>query len=174
MSGVKPIDIHTHYLPTALLEALERRTETPCIMTRDSRKFVQYGPETAYPLLPHANDLKLKLSEMDEVGISLAVLSVNIPGIDWIDRKEAATVARDANDELIEAANQNPDGSPRLPASRCSLPTPLGRSANTGSGGGSGERCSIPMRPVGTWTILPSGRSSMPSIHPTYPCVLRT
>ena len=98
--------MHTHYFPSALVEAFERRDTPPRIYTEDGTRLLTYGPGVTYRLGYAASNLETKLATMDELGISLSILSVNVPGLDWLDAAEVPAVARAVNDELARA---NPD-----------------------------------------------------------------
>jgi predicted TIM-barrel fold metal-dependent hydrolase len=107
--AARRIDAHTHFLTTTLAEALEAREEIPRIVARDGRRFVEYGPGLAYPLLPDMLDLDQKLARLDGNGIDLAVLTVNIPGADGFEPAEAVAVSRAINDELVELVSRHRD-----------------------------------------------------------------
>src|SRR5438045_9704304 len=94
------IDVHTHYLAASLVSALERRSELPRISAGPNGRQIEYGQGNIHPVLPAMGDVELRLREMDEHGIDLAVLSINIPGVDWFPVFDGASVAREANDEL--------------------------------------------------------------------------
>jgi predicted TIM-barrel fold metal-dependent hydrolase len=100
MNDTQYIDAHTHFLTSTLESALERRKEIPRIVTSQGRRFVEYGPGLAYPLLPDMLDVETKLSHLDAAGIDLAILTVNIPGVDHFDPADAVAIARAINDEL--------------------------------------------------------------------------
>jgi predicted TIM-barrel fold metal-dependent hydrolase len=103
------IDVHTHYLAASLVRALERRSELPRISQgRDGRQ-IEYGQGNIHPVLPAMGDVELRLREMDEQGIDVAVLSINIPGVDWFPAAEGPSVARAVNDELAELVASHPD-----------------------------------------------------------------
>jgi predicted TIM-barrel fold metal-dependent hydrolase len=106
-----PIDVQTHFLPPAVISALEARGEIPRIAHRDGARFVEYGPVrgAAYPLVPEMTDIDLKLDAMDRQGVGMSVLSVNIPGLDWFESADAETIARDTNDELYALVAAHPD-----------------------------------------------------------------
>jgi predicted TIM-barrel fold metal-dependent hydrolase len=125
VSDGRRIDAHTHFLTSALEEALGARDEIPRIITRDGRRFVEYGPGLAYPLLPDMLDLEQKLSRIEDAGIDLAVLTVNIPGVDHFEPTEAVAVARAVNDELVDVVSRHGD---RLTA-LATLPLQAGEAA---------------------------------------------
>jgi predicted TIM-barrel fold metal-dependent hydrolase len=105
------VDVQTHFLPPTMVSVLERRTEIPRIVDRGGRRFVQYAHNaaSAYPLLDEMVDLDRKLGQMDAGEVDVSVLSVNIPGIDWFDDREAPAIARAVNDELIDLVRARPD-----------------------------------------------------------------
>jgi aminocarboxymuconate-semialdehyde decarboxylase len=102
------IDVHTHFLTTVVADALRRRDELPQIVERDGRDFVAYMPGVAYPLVADMVDLDEKLRTLDDAGLDLAVLTVNIPGVDFFDAADAPAIARDANDELAGCVARHP------------------------------------------------------------------
>ena len=99
------VDVHTHFLPATLVDALRRRTELP----RISDGQIEYGEGNGHALLPNMGDLELRLHDMDEQGIDLAVLGANVPGVDWFPAGDAPAIARDVNDELNDLAAAHPD-----------------------------------------------------------------
>jgi predicted TIM-barrel fold metal-dependent hydrolase len=102
------IDMHSHYMPRALESALGRRQAAPRVADRDGKSFVEYGPRSAVPLTPYFNDPMRILERMDEAGIDHAVLSVTIPGVDWLDPDEAEEVADASNHETAAIAARYP------------------------------------------------------------------
>lgn len=103
------IDMHTHYLPASLLRALEGRRDAPRVTTRDGSPYIEYGTRSAVPLGAAFTDAGVTLERMDEAGVSHAVLSVTIPGVDWFDQADAPGLADDCNAELAELCRANPD-----------------------------------------------------------------
>jgi len=103
------VDVHTHYLAPALIAALERRSELPRISESDQGRMIEYGENNIHPVLPRMVDLEGQLHDMDEAGIELAVISVNVPGADWFPAADGVAVARAVNDELAELTAARPD-----------------------------------------------------------------
>jgi aminocarboxymuconate-semialdehyde decarboxylase len=103
------IDIHTHYLASTLVAALERRTELPRISEAAQGRQIEYGKGNIHPVLPNMGDVGLRLREMDDQGIDVALLSINIPGVDWFPAADGPVVARDVNDELADLVAAHPD-----------------------------------------------------------------
>jgi predicted TIM-barrel fold metal-dependent hydrolase len=103
------VDVHTHFLPQALIGALERRDELPMITRENDQRLIHYGEGNIHPLLPAMADLQRRLADMDEQGIDVAVLSVNIPGTDWFPKSDGPAVAREVNDELADIVAAHPD-----------------------------------------------------------------
>jgi predicted TIM-barrel fold metal-dependent hydrolase len=103
------IDIHTHYLASTLVAALEHRTELPRISEGPHGRQIEYGKGNIHPVLPNMGNVELRLRDMDEQGIDVAVLSINIPGVDWFPPADGPLVARDVNDELTDVMAARPD-----------------------------------------------------------------
>lgn len=107
MTGL--IDIHSHYLASSLVDALARRRELPRITEESGKRLIHYGQGNVHPVLPAMGNVELRLREMDEQGIDLAVLSINIPGVDWFPTADGPSVAGAINDELAELVAAHPD-----------------------------------------------------------------
>ena len=60
-------------------------------------------------MLPEMTDLETKIEHMDRKGLGMSVLSLNVPGLDWVDDGDAAVIARDSNDQLKAAVDAYPD-----------------------------------------------------------------
>jgi predicted TIM-barrel fold metal-dependent hydrolase len=103
------IDVHTHYLASTLVAALERRTELPRISENPEGRQIEYGKGNIHPVLPNMGDVELRLRDMDEQKIDVALLSINIPGVDWFPIADGPAVARDVNDELADVVTAHPD-----------------------------------------------------------------
>lgn len=101
------IDTHTHYFPQALVDILEARSSVPMLVDGSPERFVRYGEGVQYPLQPVMTDLDGKLAEMDEIGIDVSVISVNIPGVDGLG-DEAPAAARAVNSELAAVTERHP------------------------------------------------------------------
>jgi predicted TIM-barrel fold metal-dependent hydrolase len=102
------IDVHTHYLPAALVSALAARNDLPRVSGPPEARVIEYGEGNVHPVLPAMSDLELRMSEMDRDGIEVAVLSVNVPGVDWFPVADGPSVARDVNDELAAVVAAHP------------------------------------------------------------------
>lgn len=120
-----PIDVQTHWLPPAVLEALEGRTELPRLVDGPQGRVVEYGEGAAYPLLPEMVELETKIDHMDRGGVGVSVLSINVPGLDLFEPADAPAIARDVNDQLADAVAAHPD---RLEAF-AALPMPVPEAA---------------------------------------------
>lgn len=120
-STARPIDVQTHWLPPVIVELLEGRSEMPCLVDGPHGRMVEYGEGGVYPLLPEMIDLDRKIEHMDEGGVGISVLSINIPGLDMFATGDVASIARDVNDQLADAVAAHPD---RLEAF-AALPMPV-------------------------------------------------
>jgi predicted TIM-barrel fold metal-dependent hydrolase len=102
------VDTHSHYMPKALMRALERRDVDPRIVERDGQTIITYGPRSTVPMTPFFYDLDRIIERMDEAGIDHAILSVTIPGVDWLPANEAEDVADACNSETADIVARYP------------------------------------------------------------------
>jgi predicted TIM-barrel fold metal-dependent hydrolase len=103
------IDVHSHYLPVALARALEKRVSAPRIVRTEGTTFIEYGEGSKTPLTPVFSDPDQILERMDEAGIDHAVLSVTIPGVDWLGDEDAEQVANASNQETADIVSRHPE-----------------------------------------------------------------
>jgi predicted TIM-barrel fold metal-dependent hydrolase len=103
------IDVHSHYMPKALARALEQRADTPRIFEREGKMLIEYGERSIAPLTPVFFEPGLILEQMDRAAIDHAVLSVSIPGVDWLEAEHAEEVAEAANEETAAIVARYPD-----------------------------------------------------------------
>jgi predicted TIM-barrel fold metal-dependent hydrolase len=103
------IDVHSHYLPKELARALEKRVSPPRIVHDQGSSFIEYGEGSKTPLTPVFSDPDQILERMDEAGIDHAVLSVTIPGVDWLGDEDAEQVAEASNQETAAIVSRHPD-----------------------------------------------------------------
>ena len=103
------IDAHSHYMPRALARALEARSAAPRIFHTDGKTLIEYGERSVAPLTPVFFEPELILERMDEAAIDHAVLSVTMPGVDWLDPDEGEEVAQASNEETASIVARNPD-----------------------------------------------------------------
>ncbi|MFQ5693037.1 MAG: amidohydrolase family protein [Nitrospinota bacterium] len=103
------IDIQCHFYPEKLVERLEKRSAPPNAFRKDGRTFAFASKHTGFPLPPPLNDLDEKLRAMDEAGVDVQVLSVNVPGPELAGGREADELAELAHDCLAEITQKHPD-----------------------------------------------------------------
>ena len=103
------IDVHSHYMPKELSRALEKRVEAPRIFRREGKSFIEYGAGSITQLTPVFFEPEQILERMDEAGIDHAVLSVTIPGVDWLREEDGEEVAEAANHETAAIVARHPD-----------------------------------------------------------------
>jgi predicted TIM-barrel fold metal-dependent hydrolase len=103
------IDVHTHYLAEALVSAMEGRDALPRISGSGDGRVIEYGEGNVHVLMPAMVDLERQQREMADADVQRAVLTVNLPGVDWFDAADGAAIARDVNDELAQLSSDQPD-----------------------------------------------------------------
>ncbi len=103
------IDVQTHHVPQAYVEALAARSDFPRYERAEDFWWAWASPDEKLPMRPPALDISIKLAEMDAQEIDLALISINIPGPDLAKNpREADELARIGNDALAEAAALHP------------------------------------------------------------------
>ena len=96
------IDCQSHVFPQAYAELLTRN-QGALRVTGDGRRYlVDYGGIQQFSLDLESYSLEAKLSAMDQAGIDTSVLSVNIPGPEWLETDLAVLGACLCNDYLAE------------------------------------------------------------------------
>jgi predicted TIM-barrel fold metal-dependent hydrolase len=171
------IDVHTHYLAEALVSAMSSRAERPRISGSGADRVIEYGAGNVHPLEPAMTDLELQRREMAAAGVGRAVLTVNLPGVDWFDPVDGVAIARDVNDELAQIVRDDPARTSALAVLPMQVPeeaaAELERAAGLGLSGAmiysnvAGE----PLDPAALRDLLDcAARLDLPlTVHPTYP-----
>ena len=79
------IDMHSHWRPSELMEALRQRTKEPRILVNSEGVEVLKSRVGEQPVGRAFDNVEQRLDEMDRGGISTAVLSL-LGGFQWIER----------------------------------------------------------------------------------------
>ncbi|MGI9556347.1 MAG: amidohydrolase family protein [Solirubrobacterales bacterium] len=171
------VDTHFHYLTETLTAALEARSEPPRVFAQNGGRAIQYGEANGHDLYPEMLDLDAQLRDMDEAGIDLAVMTVQVPGVDWFEPADGVAVARDVNDELVQIVSDAPDRRAALALLPMQAPeeaaAELERAVGAGLRGGivfsntAGENIDAPAARVVFDTAASLDVPIM--IHPTFP-----
>ncbi len=82
------IDMHSHWRPAALIEAMRQRTTEPRILRNANGVEVIKTRNTEEPVTSAFDDVETRLAEMDRQGISTAVLSM-LGSFSWTERLPA-------------------------------------------------------------------------------------
>lgn len=171
------IDVHTHYLAEALVSAMEGRAELPRISGSGEGRVIEYGEGNVHALMPAMVDLERQERELEAADVDCALLTVNLPGVDWFGAADGAAVAREVNDELAELSRGEPERLAALAVLPMQAPTEaaaeLERAVGLGLRGAmiysniAGE----PIDPAGLTDLLDAAVAlDVPlTIHPTYP-----
>ena len=171
------IDVHTHYLAEALVSAMTDRADLPRISGSGDNRVIEYGQGNVHVLMPAMVDLERQEREMGEAGVTRAVLTVNLPGVDWFGAADGVAISRDVNDELAQLSRDQPSRISALAVLPMQAPTEaaaeLERAVGQGLRGAmiysniAGE----PVDPVALSELLDVAVAlDVPlTIHPTYP-----
>ncbi len=79
------IDLHAHWRPAELIDALRRRTEDPRVLVNDDGIEVYKARNGEQPIDQAFDNVETRLEEMDRQGITTAVLSL-LSEFTWIER----------------------------------------------------------------------------------------
>ena len=148
------IDMHAHWRPPELIDALRSRATTPRIEKNDDGVEVLNDGRWNLPVEEAFDDVDKRLAEMDELGISTAVLSI-VGGFTWIERlpvEQALPLVQIFNDS-VSAICQKLSLSPSRKIRSCGTSTTSCHRSNASSSESwietkrrSGSRPSSPVR----------------------------
>lgn len=103
---------------------IEEHVALPVLLEAWTRVGVPQIPQLGYGDEPFAQRLRdvadRRLADMDDQGVDVQVLSLASPGVQNLPAADAASVAREANDQLAEIVRGNPERFQALAA----IPTP--------------------------------------------------
>ncbi|QRG04601.1 amidohydrolase family protein [Xanthobacter dioxanivorans] len=106
------IDIHSHVIPPAMVEAIAADPEGFAARVEgggDNRR-MRHDQGYVYPLFAEFTDVKAKLAAMDRKGLDLSVVSPAPPMFYyWAEMDLAARAARLVNDGIADMVGQAPD-----------------------------------------------------------------
>ena len=110
---------------------LEEHVALPVLLDAWARVGVPQIPQLGYGDEPFAQRLRdvadRRLTDMDDQGVDVQVLSLASPGVQNLPAADAVTVAQEANNALAEIADGNPERFQALAA----IPTPVPEAAAT-------------------------------------------
>lgn len=111
------VDAEAHYLDHTFLEVLRGRSVPP--REEHTETGVRMYLEPTAPDVFQGRSMRLedlladvadaRLSAMDEAGIDVQILSLNVPGVEQFDPADGAALARERNDVLAEIVAAHPD-----------------------------------------------------------------
>jgi predicted TIM-barrel fold metal-dependent hydrolase len=103
------IDMHAHWRPAVLIEAMRQRTEAPRITRNAAGIEVIKTRNTEEPVSQGFDDVATRLREMDQLGITTGVLSM-LGSFSWTERLPAAEglpLLRLYNDSVAAICKEN-------------------------------------------------------------------
>jgi len=139
-------DVHTHHYPAAYFDLIESAGGDFSFGTDPSgQRIIRYRGSRFFGVTAPMTDPVLRLTDMDRVGIDVAILSLSTPNVFFAEGAAQEPVARMVNDAYAEliAANPQREETPGASAIDGSLPDSLAQEH--------GERCRLLSRAL----ILP-------------------
>lgn len=111
------IDVEAHYLDASFIELLQGRTEAPREERAEGGVRMYVEPSAPDVFQARTDQLEAALVDvgagrvtaLDEAGIDVQVLSMNLPGCEQFDPREGAPLARERNDRLAELIAAAPE-----------------------------------------------------------------
>jgi predicted TIM-barrel fold metal-dependent hydrolase len=104
-----PIDLHAHWIPPSLVDALRARTVFPRLRRGGDGQDYFDCANVSLPMLEGFDDLPARLAKMDKHGVTRAVLSLStFYGIECLPLAESIRLCRIFNDELAAACSAQP------------------------------------------------------------------
>lgn len=104
------IDMHSHWFPPSLADALRARTGAPRLVADESGRDHLKLPRGSFPMPPHYSELDHRLKSMDECGISSCMFSLSsVFGIEQMPIDESRACARMFVDGASDAHRAHPD-----------------------------------------------------------------
>ena len=103
------VDCQSHVFPKAYAELLCKNTAQVRTVLKNDSYLVSYGDIQQFLLNLELYDPHTKIRDMDEAGIDVSVLTVNIPGPELLTPELGVQGARICNDYLAELCAQYPD-----------------------------------------------------------------
>ncbi len=104
------IDMHAHWRPQALADAMKKRAKPPLIETSAEGHQIYRDHRRSVPAHTMFDDMDARLVSMDRYGISTAVLSL-FGQLQWIERlpvEESLPLCKIHNDALTAICQKNP------------------------------------------------------------------
>ena len=104
------VDVHTHMLDRQWLKMLKekggpRYSVEP--LTDEVEGIYKHGAHFMTPMPGHF-DYDLRVRDMDEAGVDLAIVSLTCPNVFWGDESSSCEAARIVNDAMVEGQRKHP------------------------------------------------------------------
>ena len=106
------IDVHNHFMPDGLVDAMRRRSEPPAIRVTESgeeRRLMPQGHTLPFSRESYT-DMAARLAYMDRLGIERQILSMGqLFGVQCLPIAESVPLVRLFNDDLAALCAEHPD-----------------------------------------------------------------
>jgi aminocarboxymuconate-semialdehyde decarboxylase len=105
------IDIHNHFYAPKLLSAIEKGKFRDLRVERDSwnRKLIVHKGTRAVTITDPMTNVDMRLEDMEKAGVDIQVLSLTIPGVDFLDPEEGLEYAQASNEEIAGVCSRHSD-----------------------------------------------------------------
>lgn len=103
------VDLHTHYYTDGYLKAVEAAPSTDVYRRGDGRFVCRWQGGVALTVPQPHPGIPQRLEMMDQLGITMQVLSVPSPNAYFLTPREGRVLADTVNEEFADIARQHPD-----------------------------------------------------------------
>ena len=105
------LDLHTHYYPEGFFSMMMEETRSDFSFTYDptGRQIITHRGARFFGITPAMSNPKMRLEDMDRVGIDVEVISLSTPNIFFADTDRQPEVARILNDAYAELIARHPN-----------------------------------------------------------------
>ncbi len=103
------IDCQSHVFPKEYAEVLARNPRPPKAIPQEDGYIITYGDVQTFRLRHEVYDIERKIRDMDEAGIDVSVLSINMPGPERLVPELGLAGAKACNDFVAEVIHKYPD-----------------------------------------------------------------
>jgi aminocarboxymuconate-semialdehyde decarboxylase len=108
-SELKVIDVQSHIITSSYMDFLLKNSKNPRIQEGLSKYFLWYAHDLKYSIDERMFSTDVKLESMKRAGIDMQILSIAMPGVDFLDPENGLDLAKKINDEISEIVDRYPN-----------------------------------------------------------------
>lgn len=106
-SKLRVIDVQSHIIPKSYRDFLLKNREIPNIRKSSNQYFLWYAHDLKYSIDERMLSADVKIKAMKNAGIDMQILSIAMPGVDFLDPENGVRLAKKVNDEISEIVDKH-------------------------------------------------------------------